>query len=82
MVGDVAEQNVFLEDRVCFGKCQYVSMWSLSFLLKTYIPKETKNQEWDQDGQKICLRYTLASFCVAIKPSSSCMNLLHVTCTY
>lgn len=59
MVGDVAEQNVFLEDRVCFGKCQYVSMWSLSFLLKTYIPKETKKSRvgsgWSEDLFKIHL---------------------------
>lgn len=33
MVGDVAEKNVFLEDRVCFEKCQYVSnvVFVLSF---------------------------------------------------
>ena len=54
MVGDVAEKNVFLEDRVCFGKCQYVSMWSLSFLLKTYIPK--KNQQF-KSGIRMVRRF-------------------------
>lgn len=80
---------VMLLNKTCFwkigcalGSVNMCQCGLCPFFWRLIYRKKPKNQEWDQDGQKICLRYTLASFCVAIKPSSSCMNLLHVTCTY
>ena len=45
------------------------------FFWRLIYRKKPKIQEWEQEGQKIW--FALASFCVAINPSSSCMNLVH-----